>query len=66
MEKKRETKLDNLTDGYIVLMRKENYYNWQIFMNKEVADLYIAQSKNLGFDVIITTNKVDLSFIINK
>lgn len=66
MEKKRETKLDNLTDGYIVLMRKENYYNWQVFMNKEVADLYIAQSKNLGFDVIITTNKVDLSFIINK
>lgn len=66
MEEKRETKLGNLTDGYIILMRKGNYYNWQIFMNKEVADLYIEQSKNLGFDAIITTNKVDLSFIINK
>lgn len=66
MEKKRETKLANLMGCYIVLTRKDDYYNWEIFLNKEKADLYIKESKSMGFDYIVTTNKVDLSFSINK
>lgn len=66
MEEKRETKLANLTSCYIVLTKKDDYYDWQIFLTKEKADLYIEQSKSMGFDYIVTTNKVDLSFSINK
>ena len=59
MEKKRNATMDS---GYIILTRKGNYYNWEIIKSKELAELYVAQLKNMGYDSIITTNEVELNF----
>ena len=59
MEKKRNATMDS---GYIILTRKGNYYNWEIIKSKELAELYVAQLQNMGYDCIITTNEVELNF----
>lgn len=59
MEKKRNATMDS---GYIILMKKGDFYNWEIWKSKELAEFSITQLQNMGYDCIITTNEVELNF----
>ena len=63
MERKRETILDR---GYIILMRKGNFYNWEIAQTKELAESYISHLQNVGYDCIVTSREVELNCLTNK
>jgi hypothetical protein len=43
-------------------MKKGDFYNWEIWKSKELAEFSITQLQNMGYDCIITTNEVELNF----
>jgi len=54
--------MNNQQKGYIILTRKGNFYNWEIWKSKELAEFSITQLESMGFDCIITTKEVELNF----
>jgi hypothetical protein len=51
-----------MDSGYIILTKKGNFYSWEIWKSKELAEIAITQLQNMGYDCIITTNEVELNF----